>query len=225
MNKISKIVALVVIAAIIATSVPGIANAFYLGQRGQEVADLQFTLIEAGFDIPAISSGVAKAGYFGVQTRSALDAYETSKTPSLKLGAVPSRDITENDFSFGGVRFWGERKAFASTIDGNTATSTNCIIATPNATSSVLFASYTFHSSIASSSVAVIGWGATRFATTTKLTGATDIVIPSGVGGSVTASSTAASFVVPPSSFINFRNGGGFTTAPGGTCEVVFVIR
>ncbi|MEO8638222.1 MAG: PKD domain-containing protein [Candidatus Taylorbacteria bacterium] len=47
-----------------------------LGSKGADVIQLQTWLIENGYDIPAVSSGVAGKGYFGVQTRNAVSAYQ-----------------------------------------------------------------------------------------------------------------------------------------------------
>lgn len=96
MNKITKLIAVI---ALLAFGFASTAHAFSIGQRGGEVADLQITLIEAGFDIPAITSGAAQLGYFGVQTQRALTAYEASKaTSGLTLGAVSTLDGVDNPF-------------------------------------------------------------------------------------------------------------------------------
>lgn len=97
---------MVVIMTVIAIS--STANAFSIGSRGQEVKDLQITLIEAGFDIPAITSGGADFGYFGVQTEKALAAYEASK-PSLKLGAAAGPDVYFQTLFHGGLTQGGNR--------------------------------------------------------------------------------------------------------------------
>src|SRR3989344_1438068 len=47
-----------------------------VGSSGSDVKVLQYFLIEQGYDIPAISSQVASAGYFGAQTRIALMVYQ-----------------------------------------------------------------------------------------------------------------------------------------------------
>lgn len=87
-NKLNYVGVLVAIVAVL--GFVGTANAFVIGDRGQDVRDLQITLIEAGFDIPLITSGVAQPGYFGVQTQAALAAYEGR---GVKLGAFPGGDI------------------------------------------------------------------------------------------------------------------------------------
>ena len=88
---------MIVVMAIAINVLAPTANAFYIGQRGGEVVDLQLTLIEAGYDIPAITSGVAKPGYFGVQTQAALAAREASQ-PSLKLGAITGPEVFNHMF-------------------------------------------------------------------------------------------------------------------------------
>lgn len=92
MNKkyiVSMIVIMFAISAVAVTT----ANAFTLGQTGRDVADLQLTLLESGFDIPALSSGLAQPGYFGVQTQKALVAYEASQASDVKFGALTSPTV------------------------------------------------------------------------------------------------------------------------------------
>jgi hypothetical protein len=132
--------------------------------------------------------------------------------------------------SVGGVRQW----AYSQTFSANA--STTCSIAAPAATSSIAWASFQITSN-GSSTPAVIGWASAPQATTTKITNSTDIVIAANLGGVVTSSSTAASFLVPPStrdangvpvgSYVNFKlgSGGGFTNPVAGTCKVMFVER
>ena len=50
-----------------------------VGSTGPEVVALQTALISAGFNIPAITSGVAQKGYFGSQTKAAVAAYQVAK--------------------------------------------------------------------------------------------------------------------------------------------------
>lgn len=47
-----------------------------LGSRGAQVSALQTFLINRGYAIPAISSGIATPGYFGAQTQAAVAAYQ-----------------------------------------------------------------------------------------------------------------------------------------------------
>jgi peptidoglycan hydrolase-like protein with peptidoglycan-binding domain len=49
-----------------------------VGSRGQDVTDMQTWLIAHGFDISSISSGATAPGYFGVQTKTALQAFQRS---------------------------------------------------------------------------------------------------------------------------------------------------
>jgi peptidoglycan hydrolase-like protein with peptidoglycan-binding domain len=49
-----------------------------VGSSSSDVASLQTVLINKGFDIPAISSGVSGKGYFGVQTKIAVIKYQAS---------------------------------------------------------------------------------------------------------------------------------------------------
>ena len=47
-----------------------------LGDSGDEVAHLQTRLIELGFSIPLIESGVALKGYYGKETRAAVFKFQ-----------------------------------------------------------------------------------------------------------------------------------------------------
>src|ERR1035437_87329 len=53
-------------------------NDLSFGSSGNDVSTLQSWLISKGYDIPAVSSGVAAHGYFGSQTKSALFRYQLS---------------------------------------------------------------------------------------------------------------------------------------------------
>lgn len=143
------------------------------------------------------------------------------------LGSATGPELTSPYFTFGGVRQW------AFTQDFNVNASTTCSFPAPAATTSVAFASYQF-TSIGSTSPVVIGWANGIQATTTKLTGSTDILLGAGLGGAVTASSTSKDFVVPPNtggqavnSSINFKigSGGAFTANTTGTCKLILVER
>lgn len=59
-----------------------------VGSRGADVVALQELLITAGHDIPSISSGAATTGYFGSQTKAAVQKYQTANeiTPSGFVG-------------------------------------------------------------------------------------------------------------------------------------------
>ncbi len=72
--------ALVIGSAGSAQAVPGYTFSNYLtvGSTGADVTALQSWLISSGFDIPAISSGVAVKGYFGQQTKAAVVKYQAS---------------------------------------------------------------------------------------------------------------------------------------------------
>lgn len=129
----SKILSLVVI-AIATLGITATANAYYIGQTGSEVVEIQITLLEAGFDIPAISSGVARPGYFGVQTQKALASYEASQSSSkLKFGAVSTLDGVDFPFiTINGYQEWRGNIPFAAT------SSTLCSVRNPfQATSSL----------------------------------------------------------------------------------------
>jgi peptidoglycan hydrolase-like protein with peptidoglycan-binding domain len=50
-----------------------------VGSTGADVVALQTALMAAGHDIPAIASGAAAKGYFGSQTKAAVQAYQVAK--------------------------------------------------------------------------------------------------------------------------------------------------
>ena len=226
-----KIFKLVVIVGILAGLSTSMANAAFLsiGSKGGNVEDLQVFLIERGFDIPAISNGLASPGYFGDQTQRALIEYQLSKslpttgsidTNSLKsgltLGAVSSPDISSPYFSFGDVRFWG----YSTTMVANS--STTCNFQSPAKITKLVEATANF-TNIASTSIPVIGWSVGGWATTTTL-GSQQLI--SGGTGTLLASSTANTFIVPANTFISVKIPGGAiagTTVPAGTCKAVLM--
>jgi peptidoglycan hydrolase-like protein with peptidoglycan-binding domain len=60
------------------TQTPAFNYDLRLGSSGAEVANLQTWLIQNRFSIPAITSGAALKGYFGIQTRNAVTAFQNS---------------------------------------------------------------------------------------------------------------------------------------------------
>lgn len=124
-NNIFKIAMIVM--AIIAVTGVNKAHAFSIGQTGQSVADLQITLIEAGYDIPAITVGGASFGYFGVQTKAALARYEADNASSLNLGAAASAtDFQKHAFFNRGVTVGG-RVSTTSAVATYTTSATDFI--------------------------------------------------------------------------------------------------
>jgi hypothetical protein len=53
-------------------------NDLTLGSSGADVTQLQTWLMNNGYSIPSVSSGMANKGYFGTQTRAALISYQRS---------------------------------------------------------------------------------------------------------------------------------------------------
>ncbi len=53
------------------------SNNLTVGSTGADVSALQNALIAAGYSIPSISSGAASTGYFGSQTKAAVQAYQS----------------------------------------------------------------------------------------------------------------------------------------------------
>ncbi len=54
-------------------------NNLTVGSTGADVVALQNALLAGGFHIPAVEAGTAAKGYFGSQTKTAVQAYQTSK--------------------------------------------------------------------------------------------------------------------------------------------------
>lgn len=72
-------IAVLAFAAIAGATGYTFSNNLTIGSTGADVTALQNTLMSAGFDIPAISSGAATTGYFGSQTKAALAKYQVAK--------------------------------------------------------------------------------------------------------------------------------------------------
>ena len=222
MNK--KIIIGVFVAAF-TFGLASIASAFTIGSRGSDVTDLQIQLIEAGYDIPALTSGGAAFGYYGVQTDSAYRAYQASQSAkSPVLGAVSNPDLQSQFFSFGGVRQWAFKDGTLTR-----AASTTCTIQLPAATTTLIFASLDL-TTIASTTVAEIGYDrSSAYATTTliarkTITAATkDTLIPTSTPMAMALGNLTPPGTFAPNSFINFKIGGGSvagTNDPAGTCSV-----
>lgn len=215
-----KYIASMIVIAIIAISNVGTANAFYIGQRGQEVVDLQITLIEAGFDIPAITSGVATPGYFGPQTQAALAAREAS---GVKLGAVAGPDLYFPYFGVNDVREY----SFSSNL--KLATSTVCSFRTPGATTTLTHAAIRFVIASTSATVLDIAKDTSPSASTTKI-GST-YVIAASAAATVVASTTGSvggdATIFAPNTFLNFKigpsSGDGIGNAARGVCNAQFI--
>lgn len=185
MNKRSNIVIGILVAVFaIGGASEAKASILSFGSRGGEVTELQATLIEKGFDIPAISSGQAQSGYFGEQTRRAVSQYQASQgltmTGSIDsslssvrtplLGAATSPDISSPYFSYGDVRHWGRK-----TISLTQATTTVCALQSPAATSTLMSGGINLSVSSTTASVVTIAKAATQYATTTAIATSTPI--------------------------------------------------
>lgn len=133
MNKKSMFT-VAVLAIIAIFGITTVSDAYYIGQTGGEIADLQITLIESGYDIPAISSGIAHPGYFGVQTQAALAKYEANKPQTF--GSVSGPDFYGPYQALNNVKVYRDRKALV------TATTTPCQFKSPASTSTLEFFSF-----------------------------------------------------------------------------------
>lgn len=86
MTRIQKVILsfIILISSTLVFIGAGVVNAetftkdLIVGSEGDQVVALQTLLIEKGFDIPSISRGVVVKGYFGIQTKNALIAYQKS---------------------------------------------------------------------------------------------------------------------------------------------------
>jgi len=149
-NSLFKIAMIVM--AIIAVS--GTANAnydFVLGSTGEEVTQLQITLLEAGYDIPAISKGGASFGYFGAQTKAALAKYEADNSSDFTFGAAASAtDFQKHVFFNSGITTGGKVATSSTATTYTTAyrdfsLTPSVILWTPNVNTTVsLSATSTF---------------------------------------------------------------------------------
>ena len=72
--------AMVVVSASVAQALTGYTfeNNLTVGSTGTDVSTLQQFLLDSGYDIPALSSGVAQKGYFGSQTLAAVKLYQAA---------------------------------------------------------------------------------------------------------------------------------------------------
>lgn len=79
-------------------------NDLAMGHSGQEVSDLQTFLISNGYGIPAISGGLASKGYFGMQTKQAVMAYQRANglNPSGYFGPLTRAKIRAGGSGYGG---------------------------------------------------------------------------------------------------------------------------
>ena len=78
-----KVLIVTGIAALALASVAGAQSFTFntnltVGSTGADVVALQSTLLSAGFRIPAIESGAAAKGYFGTQTKAAVQQYQAA---------------------------------------------------------------------------------------------------------------------------------------------------
>lgn len=217
MNK-NNIALMIVVAIIAILGTAGTANAFYIGQRGHEVEDIQITLIEAGFDIPAITSGKAAFGYFGNQTQAALAAYEASKKSEPKFGAVSGPDFFFPYFGINGVKLYGSQQRLL------TGTTTPCTFKAPSATSSLQHFLVNALNSTTTVAVWSVGKAFQPNATTTNLFREN---IAANAVRSVMATTTTNNFVISPNEYISLGvQGGGFESPVSsftGTCSALFV--
>jgi peptidoglycan hydrolase-like protein with peptidoglycan-binding domain len=219
MNK--KYIVSMIVVAIIAISNISTANAFYLGQRGQEVVDLQITLIEAGYDIPAISSGIASPGYFGTQTQAALARRDAAKP---RFGAVAGPDLFSDYFNVNGVANFYNRVGLTQ------ASTTICAMRSPTSTSTLEHGSVQFKVGSTSAMYVELAKSTTAFATTTRI--GSPYVVAANAQASIVASTTGsvagdATIFAPNTYFVvkaGFATVPSTPTAPVGSCESVFTV-
>jgi len=111
MNKSSYVTGIVIaIIAVFVVTNAAEARTLSLGSTGNDVAELQKSLINGGFPIPLIESGRADLGYFGPQTENAVRMYQEEKGEAVtgviesewfnqvNLGAVSTLERVDNPF-------------------------------------------------------------------------------------------------------------------------------
>lgn len=133
----------------------------------------------------------------------ALGAYtfthQTAPLPTQQVGAVSSPDISSPYLAWGGVREWRGSAAF-------NASSTLCAIQGPAATSTLQFANMAFTSQPAYTTSYMIGYSATKNATTTGLTALT--AEAAGELSPIVATTSVTVLkdgIVAPNAWINFN--------------------
>lgn len=153
-------------------------------------------------------------------------AYNRQTPVSPPFGAAAGPDFNSNGagFSFDGAR------EFDTQVGMIVASTTDCIIKSPAATSSLVFASAKYNVATGTATVITFGKG-TVFATTTLL--GSQVTIASGAQAFIVASSTTLNytsndFVFAPNSYLVVGQQGGASgtnfnvTANSNTCQARF---
>lgn len=208
------------------------ARTLSVGSTGNDVADLQAFLVNNGYPIPLIDSGVAKPGYFGEQTKNAVKMYqegnEMNPTGSIdsegyqgvKLGSVTGPNFYFDYLNVNGVYTYYYSAAM------RTATTTLCSFKSPNATTTLHVASWQISTGTSTAATIDLGTSTTAYSTTTNLRSADSVaanakasVFWSPVGGSVNDAQLA------PNIYINVKTAGaglgGYTY--GGKCQLELI--
>lgn len=136
--------------------------------------------------------------------------------PRQTLGAVPTTDITENRFSFGGVEFVSDR-----TTRLTTGSTTLCVLNSPRATSTLLSANVRLL--LATTSIVTMS-RTTNPTASTSLTVITDTVT-ANVQKTIAASSTVnASAVFEPNTYLILKgNSANIGNGASGSCNAVWI--
>lgn len=234
MNKLTK----TILIAVGILTFAGVAQAKLLtvGSTGSEVVKLQSFLIDNGYTIPLIESGVASKGYFGEQTENAVKMYqEDNETyPSgsidssaygvkpIKLGAVVGPDTYFEYIGNNDVQVYARR---VSTL--TQATTTPCAIKSPSATSTLVRGSFQLNTLATTTGPVIITLAKanTGFATTTSLG---FVTVQAGKQGEATATTTGAHIFSPNTFFVVGAQGsvgvpaGAGTFSLSGSCQASF---
>lgn len=203
------------LAIVVALGFGSTANAFTIGQRGQDVVELQAKLIENGYDIPAITTGGAALGYFGYQTQAALAASEATVTASpLKLGAG------SGEF-YGPFTGLNNVKTIANQSFLKNATTTPCSFVF-TATSSLSFFSVQVASTSAQATIYDLATSTSPNATTSLITQFSTNI--SNVGANAKASlvwngDQTQVGTISPGTFLVLGVRGVTGGSPGGSCQ------
>lgn len=143
---------------------------------------------------------------------------KTATQAVQKLGALAGPDIPSPYLQWGGVYQYNGVQTM------QTATTTLCAIQGPTATSTVSFADFSVTTGTSTAATIDIGFGSTKYATSTNLVSA--VSVGSGAKGAGVYTGSTANVVLPPSNYLIVKTAGagvgGYTYT--GTCAASFTV-
>lgn len=147
-----------------------------------------------------------------------LAVYHPTPTVQPKVGAISSPDIPSPYLSWGGVRSW------AGHTDILANASTSCSFQSPNATSSLDYASFTIGASTTANAIIIEMGVANDPNSTTTLIGTKYSLAASNQVTVVasTSNATGAGIVFAPNQYFNIKVGG-VANGIGGNCNVQWI--